>query len=104
LAEKWIKKYIKELHNSLKKDETIIFYLWKEASIYVKNLYNTTYVNKIKKCLKNIAYYIFFLNVLDKQEEIIHLKLLSLLKKIFKINIRYKEVIYKFITKSDKRK
>ena len=70
----------------------------------MKNLYDTIYVNKIEKCSGNIAYYTFFLNALDKQKKSICLKSLSLFKKIFKINIRYKEVMYKFITKSNKYK
>ena len=37
LAEKWVKAYIKDLHNSPKKVENIISHLWKEAYTYAKN-------------------------------------------------------------------
>jgi len=68
----------------------------------VKNLYDTTYANKIENCSENIAYYTFFLNVLDKQKESICLKFLSLLKEITKINVRYKKATYKFVIKTSK--
>ncbi|CAG8493417.1 4385_t:CDS:2 [Gigaspora rosea] len=48
-AEKWVKGYIKNLHEGPKKDETIISHLWKEARTYAKNLYDTAYADKIVK-------------------------------------------------------
>ncbi|GBC10420.1 hypothetical protein RclHR1_09610007 [Rhizophagus clarus] len=35
-AEKWVRGYIKNLHEGLKKDEAIISHLWKRARIYAK--------------------------------------------------------------------
>ncbi|CAB4407080.1 unnamed protein product [Rhizophagus irregularis] len=55
-AEKWIRRYIKNLHEGLKKDEAIISHLWKEASIYTKSLFDNTYADKIVKCSGNDAY------------------------------------------------
>ncbi|CAB4395608.1 unnamed protein product [Rhizophagus irregularis] len=82
LAEKWVRGYIKNLHEGLKKDEAIISHLWKGARIYAKKLFDTTYADRIVKCSENNAYCQSFLNALDKQEESICLKLLSLLKEI----------------------
>src|SRR4051794_28463420 len=96
-AEKWIRGYIKSLHNSLKKDKTIISHLWKEAHIYAKKLFDTTYADKREHLTKN-AYYQSFLNALDKQEESIHLKLSSLLKEISEVNIGYRDSMYKLVT------
>jgi hypothetical protein len=66
-AEKWIKGYIKGLHDDSKKDGAIISHLWKEARTYAKNLFDTTYANKAVKYLGNNvylgnAYYTSFLN------------------------------------------
>src|ERR1044071_8796361 len=48
-AEKWVRGYIKNLHEGPKKDEAVISHLWKEARIYAKKLFDTTYANKIEK-------------------------------------------------------
>src|ERR1044072_6133584 len=98
-AEKWIRGYIKSLRDGPKKDKTIILHLWEEARIYVKKLFDTTYANKIEKRLGYNAYYTSFLNALDKQEESIRLKLSSLLKEISKVDIEYRESMYKLVTK-----
>ncbi|GBC10825.1 hypothetical protein RclHR1_09920023 [Rhizophagus clarus] len=45
------------------------------------------------------AYYTSFLNVIDKQEESIRLKLSSLLKEISEVDIEYRESMYKLVTK-----
>ena len=103
-AEKWVRRYIKNLHESLKKDETIISHLWKEVCIYAKNLYDTTYTDKIIKCLGNNAYWSSFLSTLDKQEESICIKLTTLLAEIFQDNMRYREKMYKLVTKAGKYK
>ena len=97
-AEKWIRGYIKSLHDGLKKDKTIISHLWEGARIYAKKLFDTTYANKGEHLTKN-AYYQSFLNALDKQEESIRLKLSSLLKEISEVDIEYRESIYKLVTK-----
>ncbi|CAG8501547.1 4706_t:CDS:2 [Cetraspora pellucida] len=101
LAEKWVRRYIKNLHKGLKKDKTIIFYLWKEAYTYAKNLYDTTYVDKIVKCSRNDAYWSSFLSTLDKQKESIRIKLMTLLAEIFQDDIGSREKIYKFVTKAE---
>jgi hypothetical protein len=69
-------------------------------------LCDAIYADKVGKHLVNNAYYTFFLNAfnLDKQKESICLKLLLLLKEIFKINVQYKEEMYKLVTKTDKHK
>ena len=76
-----------------------------ERSLHLhENLFDTNYAGKVVKCLGNISYYTFFLNALDKLEESIRLKLSSLLKEISKIDVRYKEEMYKLVTKTSKRK
>ena len=97
-AEKWIRGYIKSLHNGLKKDKTIISHLWEGARIYAKKLFDTTYADKGEHLTKN-AYYQSFLNALDKQEESIRLKLSSLLKEISEADIEYRDSMYKLVTK-----
>ncbi|RGB21835.1 hypothetical protein C1646_777161 [Rhizophagus diaphanus] len=86
-AEKWIRRYIKSLCDGPKKDKTIISHLWGEACIYAKKLFDTTYADK-GEYLTNNDYYQSFLNVPDKQEESIRLKLSSLLKEISEVDIR----------------
>jgi DNA polymerase elongation subunit (family B) len=98
-AEKWVRGYIKNLHESPKKDEAIISHLWKGARIYAKKIFDTTYANKIEKHSGYNAYYTSFLNALDKQEESIRLKLSSLLKEISEVDIGYRESMYKLVTK-----
>ena len=98
MAEKWIRGYIKSLHNGPKKDKTIISHLWEGARIYAKKLFDTTYADKGKHLTKN-AYYQSFLNALDKQEESIRLKLSSLLKEISEVDIEYRDSMYKLVTK-----
>ncbi|CAG8580846.1 9227_t:CDS:2, partial [Ambispora gerdemannii] len=98
-AEKWVRGYIKNLHEGPKKDEAIISHLWKGARIYAKKLFDTTYANKIEKHSGYNAYYTSFLNALDKQEESIRLKLSSLLKEISEVDIGYRESMYKLVTK-----
>ena len=98
-AEKWVRGYIKNLHEGPKKDEAIISHLWKGARIYAKTIFNTTYADRIVKCSENNAYHTSFLNVLDKQEESIRLKLSSLLKEISEVDIEYRDSMYKLVTK-----
>ncbi len=64
----------------------------------MKKLFDTTYADKGEH-LTNNTYYQSFLNILNKQEESICLKLSSLLKEISKVDIRYRESIYKLVTK-----
>ncbi|CAB4480535.1 unnamed protein product [Rhizophagus irregularis] len=97
-AEKWIRGYIKNLRDGPKKDKTIISHLWKGARIYAKKLFDTTYADKGEHPTNN-DYYQSFLNVLDKQEESIRLKLSSLLKEISEVDIGYRESMYKLVTK-----
>ncbi|CAG8480196.1 2250_t:CDS:2 [Ambispora gerdemannii] len=87
-AEQWVKRYIKELRDGPKKDETIISHLWKEACTYAENLFDINYAGKVVKCSGNVGYYTSFLNALDKLKESIHLKLSSLLKEISKIDYK----------------
>jgi DNA polymerase elongation subunit (family B) len=102
-AEKWIRDYIKDLHTGPKKDHAIITHLWKEASTYVKKIFDTNYIGKVVKYSGNNAYYTSFLNALDKQEESIQLRLSSLLKEISKIDVEYKKEMYKLVIKSAKK-
>jgi hypothetical protein len=103
-AEKWVKGYIKELHTGPKKDHAIISHLWKEANTYAKNLFNSTYADKIVKYSGNEAYWSSYLNALDKQEESIRLKLTTLLAEISKIDVGCRDGMYKLVTKVGKRK
>jgi hypothetical protein len=93
LAEKWVKRYIKELHTGSKKDHAIIAHFWKEASIYAKIIFNTTYADKIVKYLGNNAYWSSFLSALNKQEESICIRLTTLLAEIFQNNMGCREKI-----------
>jgi len=103
LTEKWIKKYIKKLHDNLKKIKlSYLIYEKKLILIVCKNLFNNTYTNKIEEYSVNNVYYKFFFNILDKQEEPFYLKFSLLLKEISKINIRYNEKMYKLVTKIHK--
>jgi hypothetical protein len=102
-AEKWVRGYIKELHTGPKKSHVIISHLWKEANTYAKNLFNSTYANKIVKYSGNDAYWSSYLNALDKQEESICLKLTTLLAEISKVDIEYRDSMYKLVTKTSKR-
>src|SRR6266480_96766 len=97
-AEKWIRGYIKSLHDGPKKDKTIISHLWEGARIYAKKLFDTTYADKGEHLTENV-YYQSFLNALDKQEESIRLKLSSLLKEISEVDIEYRDSMYKLVTK-----
>src|SRR5437588_2449384 len=97
-VEKWIRGYIKSLHDGPKKDKTIITHLWGGARIYAKKLFDTIYADK-EEHLTNNAYYQSFLNALDKQEESIRLKLSSLLKEISEVDIEYRDSMYKLVTK-----
>ncbi|CAB4396547.1 unnamed protein product [Rhizophagus irregularis] len=103
-AEKWVRGYIKELHTGLKKDHVIISHLWKEANTYAKNLFNSTYADKIVKYSGNDAYWSSYLNALDKQEQSIRLKLTTLLAEISKIDVGCRDGMYKLVTKVGKRK
>ncbi|CAB4381584.1 unnamed protein product [Rhizophagus irregularis] len=103
-AEKWVRGYIKELHTGPKKDHAIISHLWKEANTYAKNLFNSTYADKIVKYSGNDVYWSSYLNALDKQEESIRLKLTALLAEISKIDVGCRDRMYKLVTKPGKRK
>ncbi|GBB93124.1 hypothetical protein RclHR1_21130002 [Rhizophagus clarus] len=103
-AEKWVRGYIKELHTGLKKNHAIISHLWKEANTYAKNLFNSTYADKIVKYLGYDVYWSSYLNALDKQEESIRLKLTTLLAEISKIDVSCRDRMYKLVTKPGKRK
>ncbi|PKC59830.1 DNA/RNA polymerase [Rhizophagus irregularis] len=98
-AEKWVRGYIKELHTGPKKDHVIISHLWKEANTYAKNLFNSTYADKIVKYSGNDAYWSSYLNALDKQEQSIRLKLTTLLAEISKIDVGCRDGMYKLVTK-----
>ena len=99
-AEKQIRRYIKSLLDGLKKDKTIISHLQEGACIYAKKLFDTTYADKGEYLTKN-AYYQSFLNALDKQEESIRLKLLSLLKEISEVDIEYRDSMYNQLLRSE---
>ncbi|CAB5394376.1 unnamed protein product [Rhizophagus irregularis] len=103
-AEKWVRGYIKKLHTGPKKNHAIISHLWKEANTYAKNLFNSTYADKIVKYLGNDVYWSSYLNALDKQEESIRLKLTTLLAEISKIDVGCRDRMYKLVTKPGKRK
>jgi len=103
-AEKWVRGYIKELHTGPKKNHAIISHLWKEANTYAKNLFNSTYADKIVKYSGNDVYWSSYLNALDKQEESIRLKLTTLLAEISKIDVGCRDRMYKLVTKPGKRK
>ncbi|CAB4382369.1 unnamed protein product [Rhizophagus irregularis] len=63
-----------------------------------------TYADKIVKYSGNDVYWSFYLNVLDKQEDSIRLKLTTLLAEISKINVSCRDRMYKLVTKPGKRK
>ncbi|RIA79205.1 hypothetical protein C1645_841268 [Glomus cerebriforme] len=97
-ALKKLKDSNKAGENKVDDNKTIISHLWEGARIYAKKLFDTTYADKGEH-LTNNSYYQSFLNALDKQEEFIRLKLSSLLKEIFGVDIGYRESMYKLVTK-----
>ncbi|CAG8790432.1 2916_t:CDS:1, partial [Cetraspora pellucida] len=96
LAKKWFKNYIKNLHNVLKKEEAIICYLWKDATTHTEKICSD--INKAGMINNN------FLNVLDKIADSICLKLLDLLSKLSKLNVEYRNRLYKLIMQAQKYK
>ncbi|CAG8609549.1 3206_t:CDS:2, partial [Ambispora gerdemannii] len=98
-AKKWLKNYIKNLRDAPKKDEAIISHLWKDAIIHAERIYSG-----IGKRDGNIGYTTNndYLNALDKITDSTHSKLSDLLLELSKLNVEYRNAIYKLIMQTQK--
>ncbi|CAH1767778.1 15004_t:CDS:1 [Entrophospora sp. SA101] len=107
-AKKWLKNYIKDLRDAPKKDEVIISHLWKDAIIHAEKLYSTMNISKAGITRPSTSgastWYNNYLNALDKIADSIRLKLSDLLLELSKLNVEYRNGLYKLITQAQKRK
>ena len=107
-AEKWIRKFVKDLRDAPKKEETIVSHLWREAIVYAEKLYTQLPSNskpeynesmgpkiaglpRVKDCTSNNDY----LNILDKTADSTSLKLSDLVSELSKFNVEYISYIRK---------
>ena len=101
LAKKWLKNYIKDLHDAPKKDEAIISHLWKDAIIHAEKLCSTMNISKAG-ITRLSTWYNNYLNALDKIADSIRLKLSDILLELSKLNVEYRNGLYKLITQKQK--
>ncbi|CAH1766934.1 5328_t:CDS:1 [Entrophospora sp. SA101] len=105
-AKKWLKNYIKNLRDAPKKDEAIISYLWKDAIIHAEKMCSTMNISKAGITRPSTSgastWYNNYLNALDKIADSIRLKLSDLLLELSKLNVEYRNGLYKLIMKSQK--
>ncbi|CAG8481644.1 3602_t:CDS:2 [Cetraspora pellucida] len=104
LAKKWLKNYIKNLCDALKKDEAIISYLWKNATTQAEKICSGISKAGITRSSSISAEHNNYLNILDKITNSTYSKLLNLLSKLSKLNVEYRNAIYDLITQVQKRK
>ncbi|CAH1770571.1 8263_t:CDS:1, partial [Entrophospora sp. SA101] len=100
-AKKWLKNYIKDLRDAPKKDETIISHLWKDAIIHAEKLCYTMNISKAG-ITRPSTWYNNYLNAFDKIADSIRLKLSDILLELSKLNVEYRNRLYKLITKAQK--
>ncbi|CAG8711363.1 14043_t:CDS:1, partial [Cetraspora pellucida] len=103
-AKKWLKNYIKNLHNALKKDKAIIFHLWKNATTQAEKICFSISEAGITRSSDVSAEHNNYLNILDKITDFTYSKLLNLLLKLFKLNVEYRNAMYNLITQMQKHK
>ncbi|CAJ0826022.1 12936_t:CDS:1 [Entrophospora sp. SA101] len=106
LAKKWLKNYIKDLRDAPKKDEAIISHLWKDAIIHAEKLCSIMNISKAGITRPSTSgastWYNNYLNALDKIADSIRLKLSDILLELSKLNVEYRNRLYKLITKAQK--
>ncbi|CAG8640673.1 1938_t:CDS:1, partial [Paraglomus occultum] len=114
-AERWLKKYIKDLRDAPKKEEAILSHLWEEVNTYAEKTCSSNDVNRTMKarvCL-NYSYHIesgardftsAYLNALSGIESSIRLNLSDLFTKISNFNEEYRNDLYKLVIQSHKHK
>ncbi|CAG8628926.1 8211_t:CDS:2, partial [Ambispora gerdemannii] len=104
LAKKWLKNYIKNLCDAPKKDKTIISHLWKDATTHAQKTCPSISKADITRSSDASTRHNDYLNVLDKIADSIYLKLSDLLSKLSKLNVEYRNGIYKLIVRAQKYK
>ncbi|CAG8672443.1 17435_t:CDS:2 [Cetraspora pellucida] len=94
-----LSEYIKDLRDALKKDEAIIFHLWKDAIIHAEGIYSS-----IGRRDGNIGYTTNndYLNALDKITDSTRSKLSNLLLELSKLNVEYRNAMYELIMQAQK--
>ncbi|RIB18307.1 hypothetical protein C2G38_2184900 [Gigaspora rosea] len=84
-AKKWLKNYIKNLRNVLKKDEAIISYLWDDATTHAEKICSGISEAGITRSSDTSTRHNDYLNVLNKIADSIRLKLSDLLSELSKL-------------------
>ncbi|CAJ0911085.1 17475_t:CDS:2 [Entrophospora sp. SA101] len=101
-AKKWLKNYIKNLRDAPKKDEAIISHLWKNATTHAEKICSSISKAGVTRPSGVSTWYNDYLNALDKIADSIRLKLSDLLSELSKLNVEYKNGLYKLITQKQK--
>nr|CAG8655078.1 3527_t:CDS:2 [Entrophospora candida] len=101
-AKKWLKNYIKDLRDTPKKDGAIISHLWKNATTHAEKICSSISKVGITRPLGASTWCNGYLNALDKIADSIRLKLSDLLLELSKLNVEYRNELYKLIMKSQK--
>ncbi|CAG8660908.1 9556_t:CDS:1, partial [Paraglomus brasilianum] len=102
LAKKWLKNYTKNLRDAPKKDETIISHLWKNATANAEKICSGISKAGIIRSSGASTRYNDYLNALDKIAGSIRLKLSDLLSELSKLNLEYRNGLYKLVTQEQK--
>ncbi|CAJ0824826.1 17019_t:CDS:1 [Entrophospora sp. SA101] len=102
LAKKWLKNYIKNLRDAPKKDEAIISHLWKNATTHAEKICSSISKVGITRPSGASTWYNGYLNALDKIADSIRLKLSDILLELSKLNVGYRNGLYKLITQKQK--
>ncbi|CAG8578900.1 13403_t:CDS:2 [Ambispora gerdemannii] len=101
-AERWIKKYIKDLRDAPKKDEAIISHLWKNATTHAEKICSGISKAGIIRPPDASTRYNDYFNALDKIADSIRLKLSDLLSELSKLNVEYRNGLYKLVIQEQK--
>ncbi|RHZ86734.1 hypothetical protein Glove_46g48 [Diversispora epigaea] len=101
-AEKWIKNYIKHLRDDPKKEEAIISHLWEDAITHAEKICSGISEAGITRHSDASTGHNDYLNALDKIADSIRLKLSELLSKLSKLNVEYRNSMYKLIVQVQK--
>ncbi|CAG8610825.1 671_t:CDS:1, partial [Diversispora eburnea] len=104
LAKKWLKNYIKNLCDTPKKDETIIFHLWKDTTTHAEKICSGISEVDMTRSSDISMRYNDYLNALDRIASSTYSKLSDLLSKLSKLNMDYRNAIYELIVQAQKYK
>ncbi|CAG8634799.1 1413_t:CDS:2, partial [Diversispora eburnea] len=104
LAKKWLKNYIKNLCDALKKDETIISHLWKDATTHAEKICSGISEADMTRPSGISMRYNDYLNVLDRIASSTYSKLSDLLSKLSKLNVNHRNATYELIVQAQKYK